>query len=223
MFTGIVEEVGKVTAVRETACGRRLKLGARKVLEGVKLGDSICVNGTCLTVVDFGSDWFDVEASLQTLRVTKLGAAKLGSKVNLERALRLSDRLGGHLVSGHVDGLAVVVAVKNEGFSRLLSFELDGKFASGFIEKGSVAVDGISLTVASLEVPAGDGRMRFTVALIPHTMAETTIGELAVGDQVNIETDLVGKYVSRLAAASLGGNVNKAGLSLSFLSEHGYT
>lgn len=223
MFTGIVEEVGKVTAVRDTADGRRLRLGAKKVLAGVKLGDSICVNGACLTVVDFGTDWFDVEASLQTLRVTKLGAAKSGSKVNLERALRLCDRLGGHLVSGHVDSLAVVVAVENEGFSRLVTFELDGKFASGFIEKGSVAVDGISLTVASLEATAANERIRFTVALIPHTMTETTIGELAVGDQVNIETDLVGKYVSRLVAPSLGGNVNKAGLSLSFLSEHGYT
>lgn len=225
MFTGIVEEVGKVVSVSDTAGGRRLKIGASTVTEGLKLGDSIAVNGACLTAVAFGSDWFDVEATRQTLRMTGLGSLSAGSRVNLERALKVSDRLGGHLVTGHVDGMARVASIKNEGFSRLVTFEVDATLAGYFVEKGSVAVDGISLTVAGLGESASGtgGSFTFTVALIPHTMEVTTAGELKAGDQVNIEADLIAKYVARWLEPNLAKNVNKAGLTLGFLTEHGYT
>lgn len=222
MFTGIVEEMGKVASVSDTAEGRRLRLRATTVLDGVKLGDSIAVNGTCLTVVSSGTDWFDVEATFQTLRNTQLGFLKPGDRVNLERALRLSDRLGGHLVSGHVDGLGRITALKNEGFSRLITFAADNKLARYFVEKGSVAIDGISLTVASVSNSGGE-MFEFCVALIPHTMEATTANDWKVGDSVNLEADLIAKYVARWAEPALAVNVNKAGLSMGFLSEHGYT
>lgn len=222
MFSGIIEELGTVGAVSETADGRRLRILAQTVTSELKLGDSVAVSGTCLTVVAAGAGWFDVEAVAQTLRATALGALKTGSRVNLERALKLSDRLGGHLVTGHVDGLATVRSIKTEGFSRLVTFEVDPALAGAFVEKGSVTVDGVSLTVASLSAPGG-GRFAFTVALIPHTMKVTTLGALKAGDTVNTETDLIGKYVARLLAPGLATNVNKAGLTVGFLAEHGYT
>jgi riboflavin synthase len=222
VFTGIVEEVGRVTAVADSSDGRRIKLAAKVVTGGLKLGDSIAVAGCCLTAVAFGSDWFEVEATHQTLRMTRLGALKTGSAVNLERALRLNDRLGGHLVTGHIDGLARVHSIKTEGFSRLITFEADAALAGLFVEKGSVAIDGISLTVAGLG-PVSSNRFTFTVALIPHTMEVTTVGELTAGSEVNIEADLVAKYVARWLEPSIAGNVNKAGITAGFLAEHGYT
>ncbi|SRR5579875_28610 len=222
MFSGIVEEVGTIQAVREQAGGRRLSISSGVVSSDIKLGDSVAVAGVCLTVVAFGAGWFEVEAVAQTLRVTALGRLAAGSPVNLERALSLSDRLGGHLVSGHVDGLATVRSLKAEGASRLTTFETDQALSGLLVEKGSVAVDGVSLTVASLS-PVSGGRFNFTVALIPHTLAVTTLGGLAAGDLVNVETDLVGKYVARLMACGYATKVNKGGLTLGLLAEHGYT
>jgi riboflavin synthase len=226
MFSGIVEETGKILAVADTSEGRRLKIAATTVTSDLELGDSVSVSGTCLTVTERGGEWFQVEATLHTLRVTKLGSLKGGDRVNLERAVRLSDRLGGHLVSGHVDGLGQVRNIETDGFSRLVSFAVDAALAGFFVEKGSVTIDGVSLTVAKFEQPAAGvspGDFLFTVALIPHTMSVTTLGSLKVGDTVNVEVDLIAKYVARLLEPVCGEKVNKAGITLSFLAEHGYT
>ncbi len=222
MFSGIVEEVGKVSAIQDSGQGRRLRITATAIIEGLKIGDSIAVSGACLTATEFGTDWFSVDATFETLRKTKLGSLKTGSRVNLERALRVSDRLGGHLVSGHIDGLATVTSSREEGFSRIFEFAVDTSLAPHFIEKGSVAIDGISLTIASLRDSATD--VRFTVAVIPHTLAATTLNEIRTADQVNLETDLIGKYVGRwLGIKGSNQNINKEGLSMTKLAEYGYT
>lgn len=226
MFSGIVEETGKILAISDTPDGRRLEIAAATVASDLKLGDSVAVSGTCLTVIATTGNSFQVEVTLQTLRVTKLGALKRGDRVNLERAVRLSDRLGGHLVSGHVDGLGQVRNIETDGFSRLVTFGVDAGLAGFFVEKGSVAVDGVSLTVAGFQQPVGGvcpGDFLFTVALIPHTMSVTTLGSLKVGDTVNVEVDLIAKYVARLLQPLCGDKLNKAGITLSCLAENLYT
>ena len=220
MFSGIVEEVGKIISTRDSGDGRTLRIACDVVTQELKLGDSVSVSGCCLTVTNFENGWFEADCVQQTLRMTRLGDLKKGDKVNLERALRLSDRLGGHLVTGHIDGIARIHSIEPEGFSRLITFEFADEFAPLFVEKGSVAIDGVSLTVAGL----GTGsELRFTVALIPHTLEVTTLGQLKVGDRVNIEADLVAKYVARWLEPNVAKNLKNAGLSLSFLAEHGYT
>lgn len=221
MFSGIVEEVGRVSSILDSGSGRRLKIAANIVLGGVKVGDSIAVSGACLTVTEFSAGGFCVDATMETLRKTKLGGLKSGDSVNLERALQVSDRLGGHLVSGHIDGLAAVCSVQEEGFSRIIEFAANKSLAPYFIEKGSVAIDGISLTIAGLKDSSVD--VRFSVAVIPHTLAVTTLKTLRAGDRVNIETDLIGKYVARWLGIKGSENINKEGLSMSKLAEYGYT
>lgn len=223
MFSGIVEEVGKIQAVEDSSQGRRLKIGAKKVLADLAIGDSVACSGACLTACTLGPDWFTVDASHETLRRTKVGNWRQGSPVNLERALRLADRLGGHLVSGHVDALGSVASIREEGFSRIIEFSVPLELAPFFVEKGSVTVDGVSLTVAKLQERPAGGSFTFAVALIPHTLAVTTLTELKAGDPVNIEADIVGKYVARLMSPAIAENINKGGLTLGFLSEHGYT
>jgi riboflavin synthase len=203
LFSGIIEEVGTVVKVTDSVDGRRLEVSAPEVTKDVGLGDSISINGTCLTVVEFAKDTFAVEAVWETLRRTTLNALAKGSRVNLERALKFSDRLGGHLVSGHVDAVATVVKIEKEGFSSVLSFVLDPSLAPFFVEKGSVAINGVSLTV--VDFPQDDKEhFIFRVALIPHTLTVTTFGDLTEGSQVNIETDIVARYVARWMAPSLG-------------------
>lgn len=222
MFSGIVEEVGQIIAINDSADGRRLKIAAKTVLSDVRLGDSISCSGCCLTVTQFTIDSFSVDATAETLRKTKLGSLKNGDKLNLERALRFSDRLGGHIVSGHVDRLAKVSSIKDEGFSKIFEFTVSAELAPFFVEKGSVTIDGISLTVASLGAVKGDA-FTFTIAAIPHTLQVTTLGTLKAGDDVNIEGDIIGKYVARWMESTRGQIINKEGLSMSFLAEHGYT
>ncbi|HEY9712635.1 MAG TPA: riboflavin synthase [Chroococcales cyanobacterium] len=218
MFSGIVEEVGKIKAIQKTADGERLEISATIVTEAVAIGDSISVNGVCLTVIEFTPQYFVVEAVLETLRRTVLGSLTAGSPVNLERAMKLSDRLGGHLVSGHIDCVATVSKVTADGFSRILTFELDSDLAPFFVEKGSVAINGVSLTVVDcIDTRNQDGRFAFTVALIPHTLTVTTFGDLKVGDQVNIETDIVARYVARWLSPTLGTNLNKVQAKVPFL------
>lgn len=222
LFSGIIEEVGQIVAISDSSDGRRLKIAANCVTSDLKQGDSIAVSGVCLTAVSFTKDSFTADASFETLRRSKLGELQIGSRVNLERALKLSDRLGGHLVSGHVDQTAKVQALRKEGFSKIIEFSVSDELAPYFIEKGSVAVDGISLTVAGLK-PSENGRFIFAIAAIPHTLELTTLNKLSVGETVNIEADLIGKYVARWMEAAKAPNINKGGLSNSFLAEHGYT
>lgn len=192
MFTGLVEEKGAVSRVEEKPEGRRLWIRAARVLEDARIGDSVAVSGCCLTVVDLTSDAFAVEAVPETLRRTTIGALAQGQPVNLERAMRLDQRLGGHLVQGHVDGVAEVRRVAAEGEGRRLTLELPQSLARFVAEKGSIAIDGISLTVA-----AAQGR-GCEIALIPHTLAVTTASEYGPGSRVNVEVDLMARYAARL-------------------------
>jgi riboflavin synthase len=223
MFSGIVEEVGKISAVTDSSGGRRLRVAASTVTADVKLGDSISCSGVCLTVVEFGKDWFAVEAVHETLRRTKLGKLKQGDGLNLERALKVSDRLGGHIVSGHVDAVAKVSAMRTEGFGRVYEFTVSAELFPFFVEKGSVTIDGVSLTVAYVAPFNGGAEFVFAVALIPHTLEVTTLHALKIGDAVNIEADLIGKYVAKLIASGYAQNINKGGLSMQVLQEHGYS
>jgi riboflavin synthase len=193
MFTGIVEELGRVRAVTPNAGGARLEIAAATVLDDATIGASIAVNGCCLTVVELGDGWWAADAVVETLARTNLGDLHAGSSVNLERPVRLADRLGGHLVQGHVDATGVVRsrAEQTDG-SVLVQFDAPNAVLQYVVHKGSITVDGISLTVAAVH----DGG--FAVAVIPHTLAVTTLGSRAVGERVNLEVDLVAKYVERL-------------------------
>jgi riboflavin synthase len=193
MFTGLVEEGGVVAAVAPAAEGARLWIAASAVLADLGIGDSVAVNGACLTAVEISGDGFAVDAVAETLRRTNLGALAPGDRVNLERPMRLGDRLDGHLVQGHVDGVGRVASARAEGESTVLGITAPPDLLRYVVEKGSVAVDGVSLTVAA-RLPEG-----FTVALIPHTMSITTLGPQAVGRAVNLEVDVVAKYVEALA------------------------
>lgn len=192
MFTGIVQEVGTVLSTRPIDQGLHLLIEAPQSASQLAMGDSICTHGVCLTCVELDRDRFAVDVSAETLRRTTLGSLAAGSRINLELALRMGDRLGGHLVTGHVDGVGRLLSIAEEGESRLYTFEAPADVMRFVVEKGSIAVDGVSLTIAGLK------GTEFHVALIPHTLQATTLGALRVGDSVNLEADLIGKYVARL-------------------------
>ncbi len=196
MFTGIVEELGTVRALGRRGQVWRLEVEGDRVLEGSDPGASVAVNGVCLTVVAREERWLGFDLAEETLAVSTLGALRPGEAVNLERPLRLGTPLGGHLVLGHVDGVGVVTALRPEGEGRVLGLRVPGELQALLIPKGSVAVDGVSLTVARLD-PEG-----FTVALIPHTLRATTLGRRRVGDRVNLEMDVLGKYVRALLSGT---------------------
>ena len=188
MFTGIVEEVGVVAKISDNA----MTIRASKVLEGVKLGDSIAVNGACLTAVEFSQSEFSVDLSPETMRRTSLGQLSVGGPVNLERALLASDRMGGHIVQGHVDGTGRVMSIKPDGDSIIVRIRVPKRLDHYIVEKGFVAVDGISLTVVKR------GASSFTLAVIPYTLENTSLSAVLVGDQVNLEADILAKYVESL-------------------------
>lgn len=213
MFTGLIEEVGMVRELRRGGDGARLTVATRFPMEEIRLGESIAVNGLCLTVVAFGGGTFCADVSPESLDRSTLGGFAPGRAVNLERALRLSDRLGGHLVSGHIDGVATVTARRQDRNAVRFTFRVSRELTRYLVEKGSVAVDGISLTVNEVE---GD---TFGVAVIPHSLASTTLKDLRPGDRVNIETDLIAKYVERLIE---GGRSGGGPLDLQFLAKHGF-
>ena len=196
MFTGLVEEVGTVVAVEPTEGGRRLRVAA--TVAGAAVGDSVCHNGVCLTVTSLTDDGYWVEAVAETLQRSNLGRLEPGSPVNLEQAMRIGDRLGGHLVQGHVDGTATLESAAPEGDSTRLRFRASPGVLRYVVEKGSVTLDGVSLTVAGVD-EAG-----FAVAIIPHTAEATTLSRLAPGDEVNVEVDVVAKYVEKMLAGRLG-------------------
>ncbi len=194
MFTGLIADLGSVSGVERDGEGATLQIASALAGE-LREGDSIAVNGVCLTATEVGADGFRAQAMLETLERSSLGELEAGSRVNLELALRAGERLGGHVVQGHVDGTGTVAGVREEGFSRVLSFAVEARLARYLVEKGSVAVDGVSLTVSALE---DDG---FSVSLIPETLRRTSLGELAQGAIVNIEVDILAKHVERLLEA----------------------
>lgn len=199
MFTGLVEEMGVVRERVPSAAGARMVIACEAVRNGLVIGDSVAVDGACLTVVEVTDGSFTVDCVEETLRRTSVGDREAGDRVNLERAVRVGDRLGGHIVQGHVDGTGTVRAVTPEGDGVLMSVACPGEVLRYVVEKGSITVDGVSLTVASRE-PDG-----FTIALIPHTMEVTTLGPGAVGRTVNLEADVVAKYVEALVRPHIPG------------------
>lgn len=192
MFTGIIEEVGRILSVSKGINSAQINLEAKKVLEDVKLGDSIAVNGVCLTVTSFKHNSFTVDVMPETMTRSSLNNLKKGSLVNLERALALGERLGGHIVSGHIDCKGKIANIKNEDIATWVTVEVPDTALKYIVLKGSVTIDGVSLTVAEVNEKS------FSVSLIPHTKGETTLYEKNLGEEVNIECDLIGKYIERL-------------------------
>ncbi len=212
MFTGLVEGMGEIAETRRLAEGLRLGVAPPFPAAELALGESVAVDGACLTVTAATDRVFQVEVSPETLARSTLAFKKVGDRVNLERALRLGDRLGGHLVTGHVDGLGILKERRPGPRHLELIFELPPGLEPLVVEKGSIAVDGVSLTVNTVR-----GRL-FTVNIIPYTARDTTLGGLKPGDRVNLETDIIGKYVARL----LGPHLAKTGVTEKFLERHGF-
>ncbi|MGG5254344.1 riboflavin synthase [Neobacillus sp. SM06] len=217
MFTGIVEEIGTVTGIQQSGESFVLTIKAGKILEDVQLGDSISVNGVCLTVTRFSKDQFSVDVMPETVKATSLKIVKRGSPVNLERAMAAGGRFGGHFLSGHVDGTGIVKNKKPFENAVYYEIEADPTLLKYIILKGSIAVDGTSLTVF------GVSENSFTISLIPHTMKETILGNKGPGDIVNLETDMIGKYVSHfLTGLTDDPAEKKTGITEQFLAENGF-
>lgn len=215
MFTGLIEELGIVKAIQSGAKSIQLTITAKKVLEDVKIGDSIAVNGTCLTVVRYHQHDFTADVMPETVKRTVLSQLKIGDVVNLERTLALGDRFGGHIVSGHIDGIGTILNMTKDDNAIVVKIKVADHLLRYIIEKGSVAIDGISLTV----VEVADSY--FSVSLIPHSAQMTTLGKKAVGDIVNIENDIIGKYVERLLNLSVK-EEKRTSISMDFLRENGF-
>lgn len=216
MFTGIVEEIGRIKNVQRGAKSITFCIEASKVLEDTRIGDSICTNGVCLTVTDIspaaeGKGWFKADVMPETIRKTSMAKLQVGSKVNLERALTLNTRLGGHIVSGHVDGIGHIVRKEQDDIAIWLWIECDANLMRYIIPKGSVTLQGVSLTVAKVEAT------RFAVSLIPHTQEKTTLHASVVGDVVNIETDIIAKYVEKLMVTNDEDQTDKTELYRQFM------
>jgi riboflavin synthase len=209
MFTGMITAIGSIRRVTRKGVDALLEVDASMSLEDIRIGDSIAINGACLTVTQLAERRFTADASMETLSRTNLGALKAGDRVNLEKALRFNDFLGGHLVLGHVDGQGKLLEKAGRDNSIMLGIEIPEGLSRYLVEKGSIAVDGVSLTVNRCE------KNRFHVNMISHTARMTTLGFKKVGDPVNIETDIIGKYVERLLQPGKG-------MDMAFLAEHGY-
>lgn len=210
MFTGIVEELGEIVSFQQGS----VTIAAQRILEDVHIGDSIAVNGICLTVTQFGRTSFQADVMPETVRRTSLENLSKGSKVNLERALLPTTRMGGHIVTGHIDGTGEVVSFRTEGNAILLQVKAPQDLLTGIVEKGSVALDGISLTVATVDATG------FSVSLIPHTRQVTNLGTKREGDLINIETDILGKYVERLMNSVPG--IEPSRLTHDFFQKNGF-
>ena len=217
MFTGIIEEVGTVDRIAIGAESAVLTISADKVLEGTKLGDSIAVNGVCLTVTSLQGDRFQADVMAETLRRSSLGALGRGSRVNLERAMAAGGRFGGHIVAGHIDGTGTILSTRKEGNAVWVEVGASAKILRYIIEKGSIAIDGISLTVAKVDETG------FQVSVIPHTGEETALLEKVPGDPVNLENDVIGKYVERLLGIQKNEEEKKeSGITMEFLEKFGF-
>jgi riboflavin synthase len=217
MFTGIIEAVGEIAALEPRGGDVRLRVRSGKLpLEDVKLGDSIATSGVCLTVIDLPGDGYWADVSGETLACTSLGQLKVGAKVNLERALTPGTRLGGHLVSGHVDGVGEVLARRDDARSVRFSITAPAALAKYIAAKGSICVDGVSLTVNAVQ-----GKV-FELNIVPHTLAETTLGGFQAGRRVNLEVDLIARYLERLLLGERAADADATGIDMAFLAEHGF-
>ena len=217
MFTGLVAELGTVQRLARQGSSYHLTVGAKKVLANLKIGDSVAVNGACLTVVRMDEGGFTADVMPETVRLTNIGSLQPGSKVNLERTLRLCDGLDGHIVSGHVEGLGTISEQRPEGIAVVVTIATPPELLKYIIKKGSIAIDGISLTVTEVTDTS------FSVSLIPHTAKETTLGFKKVGDSVNLETDILGKYVERMLTWNKQTQAGKADtLNMQMLLENGF-
>ena len=212
MFTGIVEELGTLTKLIRGSKEQRIKISCNKILKDIHLGDSIAVNGVCLTVVDFDKESFMSDVMNETFLRSNLGALKPSSKVNLERAMAANGRFGGHIVSGHIDGTGKIISIKNDGNASWFEISASREILDGIVEKGSIAIDGISLTIAVVD------NASFKVSIIPHTLKETVLGTKEIGDLVNLENDVIGKYVKKLLASQ----TTNTGLTKEMLLANGF-
>lgn len=215
MFTGIIEETGVIKNIKRGVNSSVLTVSAQKIMEDVNIGDSIAVNGVCLTVTQLSPISFNADVMHETLSRSSLGSLQSGSRVNLERAMPAQGRFGGHIVSGHIDGTGIITAIKKDDNAYWYTISADKKLLKYIIEKGSVAIDGISLTVANVTDKS------FSVSVIPHTMAGTTLQEKKAGDIVNIENDCIGKYVEKLIGKDNNAN-NESKINKDFLSKYGF-
>lgn len=212
MFTGIIEEVGTIKSLSRSGSSAVITIGAEKVLGDVSLGDSIAVNGLCLTVTDFGSAAFSADIMPESLKRSSLGSLKSGDKVNLERAMQLGGRFGGHIVSGHIDGTGRIYSIRKDSNAIWYTIKTDNKILKYIVEKGSIAIDGISLTVAAADSDS------FSVSVIPHTAENTILPYKRTGDIVNLENDCIGKYVEKLMSE----NGNDCKITREYLAKYGF-
>lgn len=215
MFTGLIEDCGSISKLTRTGTEARLTVITSLPTDELQIGDSVAVNGACLTVVTKDRSTFTVDMSPETFDRTTFTNRPIGSSVNLERALRVGDRLGGHIVTGHIDTVGIIQSVRQEQNAIIITIEIPGEFSRYLIPKGSVAIDGISLTINDSETGL------FSVSIIPHTLSATTLVNCKSGDRVNIETDILGKYVERLLG-SLGGKNETSAVTSDFLAKHGF-
>ena len=215
MFTGIVEEIGKIAGIQKGAKSAVLTIQADKVLEDVHIGDSIAVNGVCLTVTSFEKNTYTADVMNETLQRSSLGSLSVGSSVNLERAMAANGRFGGHIVSGHIDGTGTITQVKRDDNAIWYTIMAEASLMKYIVEKGSITIDGISLTVATVS------DTDFQVSIIPHTQANTVLSDRKTGDVVNLETDIIGKYVEKLLQPQKTPE-KESKITLEFLAENGF-
>ncbi|WP_195946079.1 riboflavin synthase [Paraclostridium bifermentans] len=216
MFTGIVEEIGTIKQIKNGLKSSKLIISCNKVLEKTEIGDSICTNGVCLTVTNINKETFEADVMAETIRKSNLNTLKIGSKVNLERALSLSTRLGGHLVSGHIDGIGYIKDLKKEDTAIWITIKTSADILRYIIYKGSITIDGISLTIAYVDDYV------FKVSIIPHTLQQTILSSKNIGDSVNLECDMIGKYVEKLLGITSPDKKQANNINETFLKENGF-
>ena len=215
MFTGIVEEIGKIKSIKNGVKSSILSIQGDRIFEDIHLGDSIAVNGVCLTVISFNNKIFTADVMNETLRRSSLGNLKVGSYVNLERAMSANGRFGGHIVSGHIDGIGKIIKIEKDDNSIWYTIAVKDNLMKYIVEKGSIAIDGISLTIAKVAVND------FSISIIPHTVQETILSHRSVGDIVNIENDVIGKYVEKLITCEKNKKV-ESNITMDFLIKNGF-
>lgn len=216
MFTGIIEEIGKITTIHKGKQSSKLTIQGNIIFDDLKLGDSVAVNGVCLTATAFQNKSFTADVMSETLDRSDLGQLKIGSEVNLERAMSANGRFGGHMVSGHIDGTGTIVSMRKEDNAVWIKVSATEKILGYIVEKGSITIDGISLTVAKLDEKS------FAVSVIPHTGNETTLLSKRAGDIVNLENDIMGKYIERFLTSDCQNKKNKSNITMDLLTKNGF-